>query len=269
MSSPIRDSVGCFVWSAWGEIGVPSTERRLVNVAIDLEALVHLTNVVAESDSRLLSHTASWQDAFPEFLSKARMKRIGDGAAPRTPGNSRFRTMSGPSVVVLSGASAVQLRMRAALGVSARAEIIRQFLLDTPGTRRSSSDLAQLSGYTRRNTEKALVSLERSGWIARIEGGTSLRWLLTGHGALADLFSPLPTSNMSFLALGKIVEQLLVLDQHASDPVPVRSAAARGVLAEVRPTADWGSVKLPICPPESDAWEIAFQWVSDLPASAV
>lgn len=159
--------------------------------------------------------------------------------------------------------------MRAALGVSARAELIRQFLLDTPGTRRSSSELAQLAGYTKRNTEKALVSLERSGWIARIEGGTSLQWSLTGHAALTDLFAPLPPSNTSFLALSKIVEELLVLDQHASGSLLVRSAASRGVLAEVRPTADWGSVILPRCPPDSDAWEIALQWIGDLPASAI
>ena len=269
MSSPFRDAVGRFVWSAWGEIGVPSTKRRVFDLAIDMEALIHLTNIVAQYDPRLLSNTASWQHAFPEFISKARMKRIGSGAAPATQENDRSRAMSGPSVVVLSSASAIQLRMRSALGVSARAELIRQLLLDTPGTRRSSSELAQLSGYTRRNTEKALVSLERSGWIARIEGGTSLQWSLTGHAALADLFAPLPTSNTSFLALSEIVVELLALDQHASGSLLVRSAAARGVLAEVRPTADQGSVDLPRCPPDSDAWKITLRWISDLPASAI
>ena len=269
MSNPFGDAVSRFVWSVWGEIGVPSTDRRVVDLAIDMEALIHLTNSVAEHDPRLVSHTASWQHAFPEFISKARMKRIGDGGALGVPGNDRSRAMSGPSVVVLSGASAIQLRMRAALGVSARAELIRQFLLDTLGARRSTSELAQLSGYTKRNTEKALISLERSGWIARIEGGTSLQWSLTGHAALADLFAPVPTSNTSFLALSKIVEELLLLDQHASGSLLVRSAAARGVLAEVRPTADWGSVNLPRCPPDSDAGEITLRWIGDLPASAI
>ena len=269
MSSPFRDAVGRFLWSAWGEIGVPSTERRTVDLAIDVEALIHLTDVAAGHDPRLLSHVAAWQHVFPEFISRARTKRIGDEATPRIPVKDRSRAMSGPPAVVLSSASTIQLRMRSALGVSARAEIVRQFVLDTPDTRRSSADLAQLCGYTKRNTEKALVSLERSGWITRIEGGTSLRWSLTDHAALAVLFTPLPASNTSFLALGGIVEELLVLDQHASDPVPVRSAAARGVLARVRPTADWGSVQLPGCPPDRDAWEITLDWVDDLPASAL
>ena len=269
MSNPFRDAVDRFVWSMWGEFGVPSTERRAVNLAIDMEALIHLTRVGAEGDPRLVSHVAAWQSDFPEFISRARMKHIGIESARVERAKDRSQTMSGPPVAVLSGASAVQLRMRSALGVSARAEIIRQFVLDTPGTRRSSSDLAQLCGYTKRNTEKALVSLERSGWITRIEGGTSLRWSLTDHAALAALFAPLPVSNTSFLALGEIVEELLVLDQYSSDPDPVRSAAARGVLAKVRPIADWGSVQLPRCPPDRDAWDITLEWVSDLPASAL
>jgi hypothetical protein len=241
----------------------------MFDLAIDMEALIHLTDVIADHDARLLSHAVAWQSAFPELISKARMKRIGDQPASGTSANGRSRAMSGPPVVNLAGASAVQLRMRSALGVSARAEIIRQFVLDTPGTRRTASDLAQLCGYTKRNTERALVSMERGGWITRIEGGTSLRWSLADHTALAVLFAPLPTSNTSFLALGEIVEELLVLDQRASDPVPVRSAAARGVHAKVRPTADWGSVQLPRCPPDRDAWEITLEWVSDLPASAL
>jgi len=94
-------------------------------------------------------------------------------------------------------------------------------------------------------------------------------WSLTDHAALGTLFTPLPASNTSFLALGEIVEKLLVLDECASDPVPVRSAAARGVLATVRPTADWGSVQIPRCPPDRDAWEYTLQWVGGLPASAL
>lgn len=269
MSSPFRDAADRFVWSAWGEIGVPSTTRRTFDLAIDLEGLIHLTDVVAVNDPRLLSHVTAWQDAFPEFISRARMKRIGDEAAPRISVKDRSRMMSGAPVVVLSRASAVQLRMRSALGVSARAEIVRQFVLDTPGTRRSSADLAQLCGYTKRNTEKALVSLERGGWIARIEGGTFLRWSLSDHAALATLFAPLPMSNSSFLALGVIVEELLALDRNTSDPVPARSATARGVLANLRPTADWGSIQLPMCLPDSDAWETTLDWVSTLPASAL
>ena len=269
MSNPFRDAADRFVWSAWGEIGVPSIERRTFDLAIDMEALIHLTNVVADQDVRLLSHVVAWKSAFPEFISKARMKRIGDEAAPVPLENGRSRMMSGPSLVALSGASAVQLRVRAALGMSARAEIVRQLLLDTPGTRRSTAEIAQLCGYTKRNTEKALVSLERGGWIARIEGGTSLRWSLTDHATLAVLFTPLPMSNTSFLALSTIVVELLALDKNASGSHVARSTVSRGVLAEIRPTADWGSVILPLCPPDSDAWETALRWIGDLPASAI
>lgn len=269
MSSDFRDAAGRFIWSAWGEIGVPSTERRAFDLAIDLEALIRLTGVGAAQDARLISHADRWQSAFPEFVSKARLKRLGEGPESVARGNGRSRLMSGEPKVDLSRESVLQLRVRSALGVSARAELIRQFLVDSPGTRRSSSDLAELCGYTKRNTEKALEALERGGWIARIEGGASLRWSLVDHAALAVLFAPLPASNTSFLALSSIVEDLLVLDDHGSSPVTVRSGAARGVLAGVKPTADWGSVRLPSVPQGVDAWESAVGWVSGLPATAI
>lgn len=269
MDSDLRDAAGRFVWAVWGEIGVPSAERRAIDLAIDVEALIRLTGVIGDHDPRLRSHAARWQGAFPGLVSRARLKRLGQKSELRISGGVRSRAMSGQQEVDLLSASAVQLRIRSALGVSARAEIIRQLVLDSVGTRRSSSDLAKLCGYTRRNTEKALESLERSGWIARIEGGASLRWSLADHAALASLFTPLPRSNASFLALGEVVEELLVLDDHASSPVPVRSAVARGILADVRSTADWGSVRLPTCPPEQDAWESVLEWVVGLPASAL
>lgn len=269
MSSDIGDAVGRFAWSAWGEIGVLSTERREFNLAIDVEALIHITRTIARYDARLSSHATGWQSTFPEFISKARLKRLTEEPKPADVGSGRSRTMSGQPEAALVAASAVQLRVRSALGVSARAEIVRQLLLDTPGTRRSSSNLAQLCGYTNRNTEKAMVSLERSGWIARIEGGASLQWSLVDHVALASLFAPLPPSNASFLALILIIDQLLVLDDYASSPVSVRSAAARGALANARPTADWGSIRLPVCPPDQDAWDSVRDWFADLPATAL
>ena len=269
MSSDFRGAAVRFAWSAWGEIGVPSAERRTFDIAIDLEALIHVTGVVVDQDARLRSQAASWQRSFPEFVSRARLKRLGDKLEMAVPGKDRSSTMAGQPEAALSGASAVQLRMRSALGVSARAEIVRQLVLDVPGTRRSSSDLAQLCGYTKRTAEKALESLERGGWMSRIEGGAVLRWSLTDHEALADLFLPLPISNASFLALAEIVEALVELDGYASASSRVRSAAARGVLAEVRPIADWGSVRLPKFPPDQDAWEFLLAWVTELPGSAL
>jgi len=158
--------------------------------------------------------------------------------------------------------------VRSALGVSARAEIIRQLILDPVGTMRSASDLAQLCGYSKRNVEKSLAGLERAGWVVRMRGGASLRWSLADRVAITELFSPIPESNLSFLALCRILEALLPLDRYRSEDRHVRSAAVRRVLEEQGPTAEWGSVRLPAPSPGVDAWGEALSWVGGLVESA-
>ncbi len=269
MSSGFLKVANMFTWSVWGEIGVPSQERRPFEMAIDLEPLIRLTDVVGRDDPRLRSHATTWMDAFPELVSKARLKRLGGDGSGVSARSLRANAMSGRAALDVASASAVQLRIRSALGVSARAEIIRQFVLDTPGTRRSASELGQLCGYTKRNVEKALEALERGGWVVRIRGGTSLRWSVADHTALVGLFSPLPSSNASFMALAQIVENLLSLDDVGSARRQVRSAAARQLLTELQTTADWGGVTLPTVSPTDDAWVAIFTWVTDLPSAAL
>lgn len=268
MSSSFLDVASLFVWSLWGEIGVPSPERRTIEMAIDLEPLIRLTKVVGARDPRLRSQTADWLNAFPELVSRARLKRIGGDVLKPSAGSNRA-AMSGRVTSDLASASAVQLRIRSALGVSARAEIVRQLVLDVPRTRRSSSDLAQLCGYTKRNTEKALESLERGGWLMRIRGGASLRWSAVDHAALAGLFSPLPPSNASFMALAEIVEKIVALDDVGLERAQVRSASARQLLADVGATAHWGEVNLPEVRSAADAWDVTLAWAAGLPSTAL
>ncbi|MEA2011231.1 MAG: hypothetical protein U9N78_11055, partial [Actinomycetota bacterium] len=102
----------------------------------------------------------------------------------------------------------------------------------------------------------------------RTRGGAALRWSLANHATMAGLFSPVPVSNASFLALHRVLKAVLDLDRFGSEAAEVRSAAARRVLADQGPTAEWGSVQVPKPPPGSDAWQETLAWVEDLPESA-
>ncbi len=126
-----------------------------------------------------------------------------------------------------------------------------------------------MSGCTKRNVEKALESLERGGWVELVRGGVSLRWSIRDHAALAELFSPVPASNVSFMALAHIVEGLVSLDDLSLTRAQVRSAATRQLLSELGPTADWGEVQLPDLSSTVDAWETALGWVKHLPLAAL
>jgi len=269
MANSFSDGMIDFVWACWGVVGVPAPVRRPIATAVDLEPLIHITNEIGSRDRRLAAHAQAWQQSFPELVSRTRLKRLGGSpdVAPVLP--DRSERMAGPVHLDVLAAAAVQLRVRSALGVSARAEIIRQLGLDPAGTMRSASDLAQLCGYSKRNVEKSLAGLERAAWVVRMRGGASLRWSLANHAVITDLFSPMPENNLSFLALCRILEALLPLDRYRSEAQHVRSAAARRVLEEQGPAAEWGSVRLPAPSPGVDAWEEALAWVDGLVESAL
>lgn len=268
MLSSFHEGVRDFAWACWGTLGVPAPVSRPLSMAVDLEPLVHLTDALGNGDRRLASNARAWQGSFPELVSRARLKRLGVDAVAAAPLPVRGGQMAGPVHLDVSSAAAVQLRVRSALGVGARAEIIRQLVVDPVGTLRTASDLAQLCGYSKRNIEKSLMGLERAGWVARTRGGAALRWSLANHATMAGLFSPVPVSNASFLALHRVLKAVLDLDRFGSEAPQVRSAAARRVLADQGPTAEWGSVQLPKPPPGSDAWQETLAWVEDLPESA-
>lgn len=269
MAKSFSDGVIDFAWACWGAVGVPAPVRRPIAVAVDVEPLIHITNEIGSRDRRLVAHAQAWRQSFPELVSRTRLKRLGGSpdVAPVLP--DRSERMAGPVHLDVLAAAAVQLRVRSALGVSARAEIVRQLGLDPAGTMRSASDLAQLCGYSKRNVEKSLAGLERAGWVLRMRGGASLRWSLADHAVITELFSPMPESNLSFLALCRILEALLPLDRYRSEARHVRSAAARRVLEEQGPTAEWGSVRLPAPSPGVDAWQEALAWVDGLMESAL
>ena len=269
MANSFGDGVIDFVWACWGAVGVPAPVRRPIATAVDVEPLIHVTNEIGSRDQRLAAHAQAWRQSFPELVSRTRLKRLGGDPDVASVLPDRSKRIAGPAHLDVTSAAAVQLRVRSALGVSARAEIIRQLGLDPVGTTRSASDLAQLCGYSKRNVEKSLAGLERAGWVMRMRGGASLRWSLADHAAIAELFSPMPESNLSFLALCRILEALLPLDRYLSEDRHVRSAAARRALEEQGPAAEWGSVRLPAPSPGGDAWEEALAWVDGLVESAV
>jgi len=95
------------------------------------------------------------------------------------------------------------------------------------------------------------------------------RFSVVEHGAISGLFVPLPTSNASFMALAEIVENLVSLDDIGPEPGQVRSAATRQVLAELRMTADWGEVELPLIPSNVNAWDATLSWLAGLPSTAL
>ena len=265
--------------SSWVEFGVSGWDQRTFNIAIDLEPLMALTTTIGGADPRLVEQADLWTATYPEFVSRARLKRqidvLGRGRAPGTTGRpdlsgGRHRKhLGGRSLpgLRLETPAGLQLRLRSAFGVGARAELLRILLVGEPGARFAASDLAPLAGYSKRNVEMALRGLERADLVSKTRNVSAFVWRIARREELESLFGPLPESSVSFASLVAVMIGLLPLDDVEHEPDRVRSAEARQAVDDLRALGAAGGIELPEPRSKSDAWSVLLDWAQELPTS--
>jgi hypothetical protein len=257
----VRDLILDMLWSLWAELGAGGWERRHPATAVDVEPLIMATNHprLQQLDRRLLEQALDWSIANVRLVSAVRLRNLlkdfppqlaesfgafaatvrgeananwpGDGTALRARSAvSPFARDRAP-MPDLTRPSLLQLRLRAAWGVSARAEIIR-LLLGEPSSFLSVSELAGGAAFGRDNVADAVEMMARAGIVRERGTGGSRRYQLAKRepGAMRDhdpwvaLLGPLPETFPDWAARFRIM--LAVLDfAHAELPDPLVRAA--------------------------------------------
>jgi DNA-binding transcriptional ArsR family regulator len=211
-------------WSLLGALGAPSRERHHEDWLVDPEAAVILAALLREQDARLFDEALAWAVANGELLSRARMKAVLSGWASLadTSGWRRLATSlsaatgsSWPgahdddgqvprrerSPVSLTGQPPrLRLRLRAAVGVGARAEVLAA-MLTRPQREFLASDLVVFTQMSKRNTAATLHSLARSGAVMRRDRGNKAFYRPVSHSAWAELFGPFPDLAVGWVPL--------------------------------------------------------------------
>lgn len=171
-------------WSLWTELGVSGWQRRHTTVAIDPEPLVLLTATLGDADRRLQDEATDWCIRYGRYLTVTRLRHLlaaspeGTRAAfgvfaatvnanaplhwPEATEPRKYQCRGRSTISDFRPTALVALRLRALLGVSARAEIVR-LLLAQPGAALSAGELAPGAGYTKRNVAEALEGLRMAG----------------------------------------------------------------------------------------------------------
>jgi hypothetical protein len=146
-SAALRELALEIAWSLWAELGLSGWTRHHADSAVDLEPLIIATPRLGEWDARLLEESFDWCVLNSRFVSAVRLRNLlntvdeptrrafGDFAAtvrkkrrvswPAEGEPLQLRVTGRSSVPDLRRPALQQLRLRAILGVSARAEIIR------------------------------------------------------------------------------------------------------------------------------------------------
>jgi hypothetical protein len=213
-SSPIREELAGLAWSMWAELGVSGWERRHRTWFVDPEPLLIFTAWLGDEDARLRDEVTDWCISYGTWISATRlanMLRANENAAGpfgelaatvashstlRWRGATRsrpYRPTLKSQLASFENPSLVGLRLRALLGVSARAEIVRQ-LLSYGSLARSASDLVEDAGFMKRHVAGALDDLRLGGALDSMKSQNKLTYRLSRPAAWRTLLGELPSA---------------------------------------------------------------------------
>jgi hypothetical protein len=280
-SKPRRELVA-LAWSLWAELGVSGWERRHRKWFIDPEPLIIFTSWLGDEDARLRDEATDWCIRYGSWVSATRLANLLDGhegarerfgelaATVARHSSIRWRgaTTARPyeptdksRLVSFDAPSLVSLRLRALLGVGARAEIVRQCLSAAP-LPRSASDFVDDAGFMKRNIADALEALRLGGALEAMRRQNKVTYRLRQQGAWHDLLGELPRIWPRWTSLLPLLARASDALDHVRT-LPARSANVEitRLARELLPLAERAEVR-PL-PPQLDAFE---GWVLDAAA---
>ena len=232
-------------WSLWAELGVDGRGRRHDWQAIDLEPLIIFTAYAGNIDSRLRANTMDWCIANARFASAFRLRNLAEQAgavtrdafgryAATVKAHARvpWPSMGDPLAILASERigepdlrrpSLIQLRLRALVGVSARAEILKLMLAD-PERGQAASMLAEVAGYGKGSVAQALDMLTMAGIVQVQPTANRLVYRLSRPSELVNVLQWLPAVFPDWSPIFRITEAIAELGRIRSTTPQARVA---------------------------------------------
>ena len=172
-------------WIQWAALGVDATVEP-DDAVVDPEALVALTAELGDADARLRDLSTDWCVAYGRYVNGSRLKQVCRELG--TPGEAigeyvaTVAASGGPSwpmatqprpdyvrrgkarMDTATSLARLRIRLRAAFGVNARADILAALLAASPHEL-TAADLARATRFTKPNIASALDALILAGLV--------------------------------------------------------------------------------------------------------
>src|ERR1700737_628183 len=241
-------------WSQWSELGVVGTARRHDWQAIDLEPLIIFTAHLGGADGRLRASAIDWCITHSRFASAFRLRNLAEQSSPATqadfgqfaatvrahtkapwPGQGDPLTLLPPGRMGspdLRRPSLVQLRLRALVGVSARAEILKLMLAE-PDRPQSASTLAEDAASGKGSVAQALDMLTLAGIVQVQPDANRLLYRLSRPGELAQALQSLPSVFPDWWPIFKVTEAIADYAHSVSGSGASRAAGLQELLRRI------------------------------------
>ena len=240
-------------WIQWIALGVDAVGER-DDAVVDPEALIALTAELGDADARLRDVSTDWCVAYGRYVNGSRLKQvthelrtppeaIGEyvatvaaAAGPTWP----MATQPRPDYVArgkarLDSASApplLRIRLRAAFGVNARADILAA-LLAAPTIGLSVADLARTTRFTKPSVAFAVDALVLAGLLEARTVGNERRLALARADEILPGLRPSIAQPDWVTRFGVALEVLRFARQEGLSP-SVRAIEARRVVEGLR-----------------------------------
>ena len=271
-------------WVQWIALGVDAVGERDDDV-IDPEALVALTAELGDADARLRDVSTDWCVAYGRYINGARLKQVtrelGTPAEAIGEYVATVATAGGPAWPMATkprpdyakrgkarldsarSRSRLRIRLRAAFGVNARADVLAALLV-APQNGLSVADLARKARFSKPNVAFAVDALVLAGLLEARTVGNERRLVLTKPGEILPGLRP-PIAQPDWVARFGVALEVLRFDRQDGMSPSVRAIEARRVVEGLRTRIL--SEGLP--PPNLDAFGDDFasafdQWVVEL-----
>ena len=283
-SPTLRKALVSRVWAQWIALGVYAVGKEDPSV-VDPEALVAVTAELGDTDARLRDASTDWCVAYGRYVNGSRLRQvvrelgtppasIGEYVAtvaaaggPRWPlatvARADFGSRGKARMESATSPARLRIRLRAAFGVNARADVLAA-LLSEPRVLMSISDLARRTRFTKPNVAFAVDALVLAGILDVQPVGNERRVRLAGRGEILPDLRPGIAQHDWVTRFGVAVRALRFTDQANDQSTVVRAIEARslaqqlidGIQSEALPLPDLGVLGQRFGP-EFDRWVAA------------
>ena len=271
-------------WIQWIALGVDAVGES-DDAVVDPEALISLTAELGDADARLRDVSTDWCVAYGRYVNGSRLKQvarelrtppeaIGEYVAtvaaaggpawpmatlPRPDYETRGKARLGSALA----RPRLRIRLRAAFGVNARADVLAALLAD-PQIGLSVADLARKTRFTKPNVAFAVDALVLAGLLETRAVGNERRVVLTHNGRILPGLRP-PVAQPDWVIRFGVALELLRFEERDGMSPSVRAIEARRVVESLRHRMASEGLPQPSLDALGDTFADAFdRWVVQL-----
>lgn len=284
LASSLQGALLNRAWIQWAALGVDATVER-DDAVVDPEALIVLTAELGDADARLRDLSTDWCVTYGRYVNGSRLKQvarelgtpedmIGEYVAtvaasggPAWPMGTRPR----PDYVRrdkarLDSAESrprLRIRLRAAFGVNARADILAALLAASPGGL-NAADLARVTRFTKPSIASALDALLLAGLVTARSVGNERRFTLPPKVPILPGLRP-PVSQADWVARFAVALEVLRFSGHDDLSTTVRAIEARRLIDLLTDRISTERMPMPYLDAGGDEFLIVFdRWIVHL-----